>query len=105
MSGGAAYKNQAHRAAFANGRRACAEGKDRYAPYSADSNQSRYFRRAWLTGYDSEAPVSARDALSACVDAMRRSDPDSGQPLCTDQEWDAALAAGTTVLAHVGGAA
>lgn len=98
-----AYRNQAHRTAFVNGLQASADGKDRFAPYSADSNQSRYFRRAWLSGYDSAGSITA--ALSDCVDAMRRSDADSGLPLCSDREWDAALAAGTTALARVAGAA
>lgn len=99
----AEYKNKAHRKAFKNGQQARAAGKDRFAPYSAENNNSRYFRRAWLAGFDSG--TSVQRALSACVDAMRRSDADSGLPACTDGEWDAALAAGTTALARVGGAA
>ena len=94
----ATYKNKAHQAAFEAGQRARSEGKDRFAPYSADNRSSAYFRRAWLSGYD-DAAVAA--ALAACVDAMLRSDPDSGLGPCTDQAWDAALAAGVAALAAI----
>lgn len=47
------YKNQAHQGAFEAGVRARAAGIPREGvPYERFDPTSRYFRRAWLAGYD-----------------------------------------------------
>jgi hypothetical protein len=89
------YKNRAHQVAHANGMKAAMEGRDRVSPYGCASNSERYFRRAWLDGYDT-------GALAACADAMRRSDLDAlapGEAPTTDVEWDNALASATNAIA------
>ena len=81
------YKNKAHQAAYEKGRKAAMEGRVRAAPYGCGSNSERYFRRAWLDGYD-------RGALELMESVMRRSDADavaSVKELTTDVEWDRAL--------------
>lgn len=47
-----AYPNKAHQRAYANGIEAADAGKDRFPPYDCGNRSSRYFRQAWLAGYD-----------------------------------------------------
>lgn len=48
----APYRNKAHQAAFESGQAAALAKRDRFPPYGSGSNTERFFRRAWLEGYD-----------------------------------------------------
>lgn len=56
------FPNPAHQRAYENGVMAARNGKERFPPYSIDSNSSRYFRRAWLAGYDGAAERMSSNA-------------------------------------------
>ena len=53
------FPNKAHQRAYENGIRAFNDGKERFAPYGCGSNSERYFRKAWLAGYDGRADHAA----------------------------------------------
>lgn len=58
------FPNKAHQRAYENGIQARVAGKDRFPPYGCGSNSERYFRKAWLAGFDGADTRSALAKVS-----------------------------------------
>ena len=57
------FPNKAHQRAYENGISAANEGKERFPPYGCGNQTERYFRKAWLAGYDGAAERAALAAF------------------------------------------